>query len=61
MGKSKNSGFLAYSIPVEPASVRPCVRPSVCVHTFKHEYLETNGSITTKFYLKHHWGGGLAA
>ena len=23
----------AYSIPVEPASVRPCV------HTFKHEYL----------------------
>ena len=22
---------------------------------------ETNGSITTKFYLKHHWGGGLAA
>ena len=22
---------------------------------------ETNGSIATKFYLKHHWGGGLAA
>ena len=22
---------------------------------------ETNGSIATKFYLKHHWGGGKAA
>ena len=22
---------------------------------------ETNGSIVTKFYLKHHWGWGLAA
>ena len=22
---------------------------------------ETNGSIATKFYLKHHWDGGLAA
>ena len=21
---------------------------------------KTNGSIATKFYLKHHWGGGLA-
>ena len=39
---------------LEPASVRPSVR--ACVHTFKHEYL-----ITTKFYLKHHWGGGKAA
>ena len=28
---------LAYSIPVEPASVRASVRPSV--NTFKHEYL----------------------
>ena len=22
---------------------------------------ETNGSIATNFYLKHHWGGGLTA
>ena len=22
---------------------------------------KTNGSIATKFYLKHHWGGGKAA
>ena len=42
---------------LEPASVRPCVCPSV--HTFKHEH--TNWPIATKFYLKHHLGGGKAA
>ena len=39
---------------LEPA----CVRASV--HTFKH-ISETSRPITTKFYLKHHWGGGKAA
>ena len=40
---------------LEPASVH------ACVHTFKHEYLRDQQPITTKFYLKHHWGGGKAA
>ena len=48
---------------LEPASVRPsvcpCVRP--CVHTFKMNISETSRPITTKFYLKHHWGGGKTA
>ena len=43
-------------------SVRPCVRPSVCVFTLSNMNIsETNGSIATKFYLKHHLDGGLAA
>ena len=37
---------------LEPASVRPCVRPNIS---------ETSRPITIKFYLKHHWGGGKAA
>ena len=45
---------LAYSIPVEPASVRPSVRPPVCVFTLSNINIsETNRSIATKFYLKH--------
>ena len=35
-----------------------------CVRVFTLSYMnisETNGSIATKFYLKHHLGGGLAA
>ena len=44
---------------LEPASVRASVR--ACVHTFKHNISETSRPITTKFYLKHHWGGGKAA
>ena len=41
-------------------------RPSVCawvrVFTLSNMNIsETNGSIATKFYLKHHFGGGLAA
>ena len=37
-----------------------CVCVSVClsVNIFK---LATSGPIVTKFYLKHHWGGGLIA
>ena len=38
------------------------MRPSVCVFTLSNMNIsETNGSIATKFYLKHHLGGGLAA
>ena len=40
-------------------SVLACVRPSV--HTFKHDYLHNQQAIPTKFYPKHHWGGGKAA
>ena len=37
-------------------------RPSVRLFTFSNMNIsETNGSIATKFYLKHYWGGGLAA
>ena len=47
---------------VHRSSRRPCVRLSVCVFTLSNMNIsETNGSITTKFYLKHHWSGGLAA
>ena len=41
-------------------SVRACVHPSVCTLS-NMNISETNGSIATKFYLKQHWGGGLAA
>ena len=44
---------------LEPASVRLSVRPSV--HTSNMNISETSRPITTKFYLKHHWGGGKAA
>ena len=41
---------------------RPSVRASVCVSTLSNMNIsKNNGSIATKFYLKHHWGGGLAA
>ena len=33
----------------------------MCVHTFKMNISATSGLITTKFYLKHHWGGEKAA
>ena len=47
-----------YSIPVEPASVRPLV----CALTLPNMNISaTSGPIATKFYLKHHWGGGKAA
>ena len=52
----------AYSIPVEPASVRLCVRACVRLFTLSNMNIsETNGLIATKFYQKHHWGGGLTA
>ena len=44
------------------SSRRLSVRPSVRVSTLSNMNIsETNGSIATKFYLKHHLGGGLAA
>ena len=47
---------------LEPASVRPSVRPCVRASTLSNMNIsETSRPITTKFYLKHHWGGGKAA
>ena len=43
---------------LEPASVRPSVRPSTLSNM---NISETSRPITTKFYLKHDWGGGKAA
>ena len=48
-----------YSIPVDPASVCALVRPSVNISN--SNISATSGPIITKFYLKHHWGGGLIA
>ena len=37
-------------------------RLSVCLWTFSNSNISaTSGSIVTKFYLNHHWGGGKAA
>ena len=47
---------------VYQSSRRPSVRASVCASTLSNINIsETSGPITTKFYLKHHWGGGKAA
>ena len=47
---------------LEPASVRACVRASVRASTLSNMNIsETSKPITTKFYLKHHWGGRKAA
>ena len=43
---------------LEPASVRASVRASTLSNM---NISETSRPITTKFYLKHHWGGGKAA
>ena len=43
---------------LEPASVRACVRASTLSNM---NISETSRPITTKFYLKRHWGGGKAA
>ena len=56
----------AYRMGLESASVRPsvrpCVRASVRPSTLSNMNIsETSRPITTKFYLKHHWGGGKAA
>ena len=35
---------------------------AVCLLTFSNSNISaTSGPIITKFYLKHHWGGGKAA
>ena len=43
---------------VEPASVRPCVRPLTLSNM---NISATSVPFVTRFYLKHHWGGGKAA
>ena len=43
---------------LEPASVRASVRACTLSNM---NISETSRPITTKFYLKHHWGGGKAA
>ena len=41
---------------------RPSVRACVRALTFSNSNISaTSGPIVTKFYLKHHWGGGLIA
>ena len=43
-------------------SRRPSVRVSVRASTLSNMYISaTSKLIATKFYLKHHWGGGKAA
>ena len=52
----------AYRMGLEPASVRASVCPCVRASTLSNMNIsETSRPITTKFYLKHHWGGGKAA
>ena len=47
---------------VYQSSRRPSVRASVCASTLLNINIsETSGLFATKFYLKHHWGGGKAA
>ena len=47
---------------VYQSSRRPCVRPSVCPLTLSNMNISaTSWPIATKFYLKHHWGGGKVA
>ena len=42
---------------VEPASVRACV----CPHFQMQIFLQVVYQIGSKFYQKHHWGGGKVA
>ena len=52
----------AYRIALEPASVCPCVRPSVRPLTISNMNIsKTRGPIANKFYLKNHWGGGFGS
>ena len=47
---------------VYQSSRRPSVRACVRLFTLSNMNIsETNGLIATKFYQKHHWGGGLTA
>ena len=73
VGKSENIRFLAHlsrrlrgELIVYRSSRRPsvCACVDACVRVFTLSNMnisETNGMIATKFYLKHHLGGGLAA
>ena len=66
MGKTENSGFLAYLSrrpKGEPIVYQSSRRLSVyCLQTFSNLNISTtSGPIVTKFYMKHHWGGGLIA
>ena len=45
----------AYRIGLKPSSVCPSVHPLTISN------MNTRGPIATKFYLKHHWGGGKPA
>ena len=65
---SKNSlpVFLAHlgsgELIVYQSSRRPSMRPSVRRLTLSNMNISpTSRPIATKFYLKHHWGGGKAA
>ena len=58
-----SSQFLAHlsahgELIVYQSSRRPCVRAFTLLNI---NISETSGPIATKFYLKHHWGGGKAA
>ena len=47
---------------VEPSSVCASVCASVCLLTLSNMNISATGRPnSTKFYLKHHWGGGKAA
>ena len=46
---------------VYQSSRRPCMRACVQFTLLNIYISETSGRIATKFYLKHHWGGGKAA
>ena len=46
---------------VKPTSVRVSMRPCVRPLTLSNmNFSTTSGPIVTRFYLKHHWGGGKA-
>ena len=55
----KAHGELIVYIPVDPASVRPLVRPLVlpCLNIFKLQYLRNQWSNRNQIYLKQHWVG----
>ena len=48
----------AYSIVVEPASVRASVRPCVRPFTFSNIFSETAWPMQAKFCVEHPWVGG---
>ena len=60
--KPKAHGELIVYQSSRRPSVRPSVCASVCVSTLSNINISaTSKPIATKFYLKHHWGGGKAA